>query len=442
MTASKNFRKYFSKKGLKKLFVEEIRYKSARGIDHVSTKTFEGNLLENLKIIHRKVHNGTYQFSQYREKLLSRGADRYPRVISIPTVKDKLVQKALAEILKSQFGSQIPLLHKIISDVISIYHSGLYDSVLRLDVKDFYPSILHPELIKEVRKKIRKKEILHLIENAVSRKTVAEPNSKDKNITTKGVPQGLSISNILANVYLLPTDAKYAHSTSIKYFRYVDDILIFCNGKDIKTIHADLQSDCANLSLDLHKEDENTTKATSGKIADGFGYLGYDFKNSKISVRKKSIDTLRDSIIRLFTNHKYSKTKDLDFLVWALNIRITGCIFNKSKYGWLFYFSQIDDLSELGKLDHFVKTQLARFKITGIKPKTFLRAYHEITKHISKSTYVPNFDKLTLAEKRQMLIDVFKYDHPPTLPHEIEYEFRRNIYRTVKELERDLGRAS
>jgi RNA-directed DNA polymerase len=441
MAASSEFRKYFSKKGLKKLFVEEIRYKSARGIDQVSTRTFQDRLLDNLNIIHRKVHNGTYQFSQYREKLISRGAERTPRVISIPTIRDKLVQKALAEILQSSFGGQIPLLHVIINNVISTYRSGVYESVLRLDVKDFYPSILHADLIKEVRKKIRKKEIINLINNGISRKTVSRPNRNDKNATAKGVPQGLSISNILANIYLSQIDAKYSRKPTLKYFRYVDDILIFCNEIDIQAVHADLEWDCINLGLNLHKED-NASKSKSGKVVDGFSYLGYEFKNSKITVRKKSVDRLRESIIKVFTNHKYSNTKDIDFLGWALNIRITGCIFKKSKYGWLFFFSQIDDLSLLGELDHFIQTQLARFHINGIKPKTFLRAYHEMTKNLSKSSYIPNFDKLTTAEKRQMLIDVFKYKNPPSMPHEIEYEFNRNIYKMVKELERDLGGTS
>ncbi len=442
MTASSDFKKYFSSKSLKKLFVEEIRYKSARGIDHVSTRTFEGRLPENIKIIHRKVYNGTYQFSQYREKLLSRGPERPPRVISIPTIRDKLVQKALAEILKSSFGAKVPLLHLIINDVISTYYSSLYNSVLRLDVKDFYPSIVHINLIKELRKSIRKKEILQLVDNAISQKTVSRPNRKDRNTSTKGVPQGLSISNILANIYLSPIDAKYSANPKLKYFRYVDDILIFCNEVDIETIYAKLVVDCKNLGLNLHKREDKSSKSTSGKIVDGFGYLGYEFASGKVTVRKKSVDKIRESIIRLFTNYKYSKTKDIELLKWGLNIRITGCIFNKSKYGWLFFFSQIDDLSLLGALDHFIQAQLKRFDINGLKPKNFLRTYHEITQNLSKTTYIPNFDRFSTSEKERILIDVFKLKNLPATPHDVEYQFNRRIYKMVTELERDLGGTS
>lgn len=442
MAAFRDFRKYFSKSGLKKLYIEEIRYKSARGIDHVSNLTFEGKLTENLDVIQRKVHNGTYQFSQYREKLISRGAKRTPRVISIPTIRDKLVQKALAEILKSSFGKQIPFLHDIIKDAISTYRSGLYKTVLRLDVEDFYPSILHDDLMRELRKKIRKKEVLQLISNAISRKTVSVPNRKDRNTTSEGVPQGLSISNILANIYLLPIDKKYSRDPKLKYYRYVDDILIFCDEADIATIRAEIDQDCKVRGLKLHKQEDNTSKSSVGTVADGFTYLGYEFKNSKITVRKKSINRLRESIISLLTNYKYSQTKNIDFLEWALNIRITGCIVDESKYGWLFFFSRINDLSLLGALDHFIQTQLKRFDISGLKTKTFLRTSFEMTKRLSKTTYIPNFDKFSIAEKQRLLTDVFKLRNPPTAPHEIEYQFKKVIYKTVRELERDLGRAS
>ena len=438
MTASQDFKKFFCKKRLTQIYIEEIRYKSARGIDHVSNHSFEPRLAENIKIIVRKARNGTYQFSQYREKLISRGAERNPRVISIPTIRDKLVQKAIAEIFKLNFGAQTPLLHQIINEVIVTYRSGLYQSVIRLDVKDFYPSILHDKLIKEIRKKIRKQELLHLIKNAISRKTVSKPNRRDKKTNTKGIPQGLSISNILANIYLSRIDTKYSNLPSLKYFRYVDDILIFCANNDVEKIRADINADCSDLGLTLHDESDNSQKTSSGSVSDGFSYLGYQFENSKVFVRKKSVDNLRESLIKILTNYKYSKKNDLDYLEWVLNLRITGCIFNKSKYGWLFYFSQIDELSMLGALDHFVQTQLKKLGINQLRTKSFLRTYNEITKNLSNTKYIPNFDSFSVDEKEAILVDVFKVKNPPATPWEIEHLFRRIIFKMVKDLERDL----
>ena len=441
MSASKYFRHYFTKKKLLEIYNDDIRYKSARGVDRISNRLFKDRVGENIDIIYRKVHNGSYQFSQYREKLLSRGADRKPRVISIPTIRDKITQKAITKVLDLLFRAQTPFLHGIINEVIATYRSGLYQNVLRLDVKNFYPSIRHDFLMNKVGKKIRKKELLHLIREAISQRTVARPDKKDKGKNDKGVPQGLSISNILANIYLLEMDDKYSSISTIRYFRYVDDILIFCQQSDIDQVRTEITNDCSNLGLNLHSVD-NPSKSSITDITDGFTYLGYDFSNSNITVRKKTVDHFRESLIKILTNYKYSETKDLEFLKWALNLRITGCVFNESKYGWVFFFSQIDDLSLLGELDYFVKKQMKRFNITEFRSKTFLRAYHEITKNLSNTTYIPNFDRLSVTEKRKMLVDIFKYEHPRMTQQEIEYQFRRRIYKTVKELERDISRPS
>jgi RNA-directed DNA polymerase len=441
MSASKYFSQYFTKKKLLEIYDDDIQYKSARGVDRISNRIFKERVEENIDIIYRKAHNGSYQFSQYREKLLLRGAKRNPRVISIPTIRDKITQKAITKILDLLFRAQTPFLHGIINEVITTYRSGLYQNVLRLDVKNFYPSIQHDFLMDKVGKKIRKKELLHLIRNAISQRTVAIPNKKDKGKNDIGVPQGLSISNILANIYLLEMDDKYSRVSTIRYFRYVDDILIFCQQNDVDRIGTEITDDCLKLGLELHPMG-NPLKSSVTDITDGFTYLGYDFTSSNITVRKKTVDRFRESLIKILTNYKYSETKDLEFLKWAINLRITGCVFNESKYGWVFFFSQIDDLSLLGKLDYFVKKQMKRFDITEFKPKTFLRTYHETTKNLSNTTYIPNFDGLSVAEKHKMLVDIFKYEHPLMTQQEIEYQFRRRIYKTVKELERDISRDS
>ncbi len=231
----------------------------------------------------------------------------------------------------------------------------------------------------------------------------------------------------LANIYLSQIDRKYSNNPDIKYFRYVDDILIFCQTNDIEKIRTEIAADCTALGLDLHSDTDNPSKSSVTNIADSFTYLGYFFENTKISVRKKSTDHFRESIIRLLTNYKYSETQDIVFLKWALDLRITGCIFNKSKYGWLFFFSQIDDLSLLGSLDHFIQIQVERFNVGQLKTKTFLKAYHEITRNLSDTAYIPNFDKLSVEEKHRILVEVFKFPNPRMSVQEIEYQFKRKI---------------
>lgn len=442
MSASSEFKSVFQVSTLEDIYFSSVKFNSAIGIDRVNTKAFEKDLKNHISVVRNKSLNGTYAFSQFREKLLSRGAKRFPRVISIPTIRDKLTLKALFEVLYSVYGAGSPFLHKIVNEVASAVSKGDYDGVLRLDVKDFYPSIRHDLLVAQLSKKIRKKEILHLITNSISQQTASKPTAGEKQYNTIGIPQGLSISNVLANVYMQPIDRKYKKRTSIQYFRYVDDILILCNQKRTERIKDEIIGDCKDIGLKIHTDDP--AKICTGKLCSGFSYLGYVFNDSLVTVRKKSLDNLRESIIKLLTNYKYSEKHDTKLLCWTLNTRITGCIFNETKYGWMFFFSQINDLQLLSSLDHFVKKQLARFGLNPkeTKVKKFTRAYHEITKNLKNSQYIPNFDLITLKEKREILRDIFGMKAKRMKGYEIKYQFKRKIFRTVKDLERDLARPS
>jgi retron-type reverse transcriptase len=427
---------------LNDIYFASVKYNSAVGIDRINTNVFEKNLANNISIIIKKSLNGTYTFSQYRQKLLSRGAQKYPRVISIPTIRDKLILKALFRILYSVYGIDSPFLHNIVNNVNSAVSQGRYDSVLRLDVKDFYPSIRHDLLVAQLLRKIRKKEVLRLITNSICQQTVNKAIAEPKQFNSIGIPQGLPISNILANIYMLPLDQKFKKKSSLEYFRYVDDILVLCDKKRTEQIKNEITINCKNIGLILH--DDDPSKIYTGEICSGFSYLGYVFDNSLVTVRKESLDNLRESIIKLLTSHKYSGKTDTKLLCWTLNLRITGCQFNEIKYGWMFYFSQINDLQLLGSLDHFVKKQLIGFGLdpNTAKVKKFTKAYHEITKNIKYSRYIPNFDLFTQTEKSKVLGDVFGVNVAQLKAHEIEYQFRQKIFRNVRELEKDLAKPS
>ena len=442
-SASKKFKQVFTKKYLKDIYQNNIRFNSATGVDRVNKNLFDKNLDNNIDIIYRKVHQGTYHFSQYKEKLISRGANKCPRVISIPTIRDKLTQCALSEILFDVYGKSIPFLHKVIGDAIKSFNSRKNNHYIRLDVKSFYPSVKHESLLDQISKKIRKSEVLKLIRDSIIQDTVAKPSGQ-KQWQSVGVPQGLSISNVLASIYMIPIDLKHGSQEDYKYFRYVDDIIVFCNEDKVKHLKKEINDDCDKLGLSLHKEGEDKSKAKVGNISEEFSYLGYKFSPSNISVRKPTIDKLRESIIRILTIYKHSREKNVSRLYWTLNLRITGCIFDETKYGWIFYFSQITDMSLLKQLDIFLEKQLDRFGISSYqgKIKKFVRTYYEITKNLTRSNYIPKFDRYSISQKRQVLRDTFGITKGRMTEQEIEMEFRRRIFKQVKELEQDLARVS
>src|SRR5688572_5919685 len=94
----------FSPESLKKIYVEKLAPKKLRpGIDRVSAETFERHIDESVEQISRKLVDGTYYFSPYLQMLKTKGAGKAPRVIALPTVRDRIALSALKELLHARF---------------------------------------------------------------------------------------------------------------------------------------------------------------------------------------------------------------------------------------------------------------------------------------------------------------------------------------------------
>lgn len=116
MNAARYFRRYFSSNRLKNIYSDKIKYRATVGMDRITPAAFENKLDENVRLISQKVLSGKYKFTRYREVLISKGRGKEPRVISIPTIRDKLALSAYHQFLQSSFGATIqePLLHTIL----------------------------------------------------------------------------------------------------------------------------------------------------------------------------------------------------------------------------------------------------------------------------------------------------------------------------------------
>ena len=99
--------KYFNLEYLKKLYYRKIKKSKSKGIDKVSIEIFDRDLIENLNLIIRKVLDKTYTFSPYLEILKLKGRNKAPRVISIPTIRDKVVLLTIKEILHDAFEKEV-----------------------------------------------------------------------------------------------------------------------------------------------------------------------------------------------------------------------------------------------------------------------------------------------------------------------------------------------
>ena len=382
------------------------------GTDGISTTKFQEIIDDEIEIIKRKVKNKTYKFSPYKEQLIVKGKNSLPRMISIPTNRDRLVlsalQQYLLETMQDVLNDETATIK--IKTAIKVIQSKEYDGFIKVDIQNFYPNLDHKLLMEKINHYIEDENALSLIQKAICQVTIPQGRrtNKQNSIETKGVPQGLAISNILASIYLHDLDEKYCNMEHLVYFRYVDDILILCKQEDIEQIKKSIVTDIENYQLETHEFQQNSEKSSSGNInRDRFQFLGYEFYKEKISVRESSMDKLYERIIEVFYNTKEKSDKEL---YRELNLKISGCVYDNKLYGWVAYFRQLNDISLLYALDAFVKNQFKRFKreYDENKIKKFTKAYYFLKKYdvnnLDEKTYLPKFEKKTSKKIKKSIL--------------------------------------
>ncbi|PEE96966.1 hypothetical protein CON21_30800 [Bacillus thuringiensis] len=444
MAVYKDFNKYFKFENLESLYIEKISHKPSMGIDGINKKSFESNLNTYISIVNRKVFNSSYNFTPYKEKLISKGKNKHPRIISVPTLRDKLTLATIHKILSNAYSLNIKqeLVQTTIAKIKKAIELDKYDYFIKLDIETFYDRIDHEILLKKLKRKVRKKELLNLIMKALKTPTINVNTQKPYIDNEKGVPQGLSISNILANVYMNDLDKELNTNNKFAYFRYVDDILILCKEEDKAYIEKKIEKKIKQLGLDVHPD-----KNISGcLLTEEFTFLGYKIQNQSLRVLERNVHKLEKSIAEVFTCYKYSDFKRTNEFVWSLNIKITGGIIQQNKYGWLFFYSQINNLKVLYKLDWYITQLWKKFGINKVERKyikSFVKSFNEISFNRSKTKYIPNFDKYTIQQKKILLTDIFEIKNVDHFSEErIDRYFKKYVFNTIKKLDKDIQHIS
>lgn len=432
------FSNHFSEENLKRIFKDHVIFSGATGIDNLDQYAFRAQLDNQISILSRKVMAGNYKFTKYKLKLVSKGKGKAPREISIPTVRDRIAMRALCDFLQEIYKENLKLTlpQNVIKEVKTDVFSQKFTGVIKLDVSNFYPSIKHKELSSRLGKKIRSREIKNIIASAISAPTVSISKLTDKP-STKGVPQGLAISNILASIYLINIDRYFMSLPNIKYYRYVDDVMILCEYEDAIVIADEVRKRFSRIGLKMYDPSKHPEKSIIKKLNQPFDYLGYQFNQATVSARDASIEKLKHSIVSIFTSYKYSKQKSEKFLLWRLNLRISGCIYENKAKGWLFFFSEINDEKLLHSLDHYVSKLIKRFNVK-IQPKKFVRSFKELSYKKYSTNYIPNFDNYNIKQKAKVLVDYFNLDISSLTVLEIEFAFDKRINKQVRDLLSDI----
>lgn len=406
------FEKFLLKKALKERFHQRIKKSTALGTDGISSKQFSVILDSEIDLIQRKVKDMTYRFSRFNEKLILKDKSSPPRAVYIPTVRDRLVLHALNGYLVEAFSEDLKAYQKSVTEntieIIGILEKEKFDTFIKLDVKNFFPSLDHEILLNKIKNKIQDKTALSLLKKALNR-------------SNQGIAQGLSIASQLAAIYLNDLDKQLNNHTNFKYFRFVDDILILCNKSDAETIYLEIQQQMTELKLDLHATEIGGKSEYGSLETDTLEYLGFSFKGNKISVRESTVEKLRkklrEKIAEIYKNKGNKKLEPEDYR--ELNLKITGCLYNNKAYGWLFFFKNINDMELLYHLDWFVKKSFDDFGLIYDPKdiKSFVKSYFKINSlkpfKLDSNSYIPSFsnkkhslERVSIDESNENLLEL------------------------------------
>jgi RNA-directed DNA polymerase len=452
VSASAAFRHHTTQKELRKELLAVLPSAQGVGLDGVHPSAIDGwpraRADDLVSTVSSSMRSGSFRFTSYREGLASRGRDRPPRIFAVPTIRDRLALNALKATMADVYGMSGPEpSQRKIGRVIDAAHSGSYSHFMKLDIQNYFSSIRHHVLLERLSRDIRSATILDLASRAIQNTTVAfGEKSRGLSPEPDGIPLGISISSVLAEVYLDDFDRQF--SESFQLFRYVDDVLVLL--KDDRHPFSSMQSELRRLGLLTHPLGTHG-KCESGLISDGFGYLGYQIDDRSVVVSNAGIRKVESQLARLISQaarvpkgsaHK----REFDRLVWRLNLVIGGCLIDGTARGWIRYYNRVDSLTMLGHLDGLVRNLLGRYGLLGsVHVKRFISAYWASLDNSKFRRYAFDLDNVNASEARNHLVNLEGWSRATVRDlsdAEAQSAFRRQVRRHIIDIERDLEPAS
>ena len=265
------------------------RNKGTYGVDLQSIEQIEATGVDEfLSGIAHELKEGTYRATPVRRVLIPKRGKPGTRPLSIPTVKDRVVQTACrlviepifnADFLPNSFGFRPGLSAKDASLAIFRWLNFGCVHVVDADIADCFGQIDPERLARLVERRIADGSVLALI-RAWLRAGVMQGDRVFRNAF--GVPQGGPISPLLCNVYLHELDRAWvergyerAGGFDAKLIRYADDMVIVSSKPVADRMRTRLAEILGELGLQLSEE---KTRVTT--VAEGFDFLGFRFKRS------------------------------------------------------------------------------------------------------------------------------------------------------------------
>nr|WP_201456120.1 reverse transcriptase domain-containing protein [Bradyrhizobium macuxiense] len=267
----------------------------APGIDGVTFEAIEAQGVEALlEQLRDELTGRTYRPLPARKREIPKDGGSKVRVLSIPAIRDRVVQGALKLILEPVFeadfqpGSYGYRPKRTAHGAIKRVAEAIVQKktrVLDFDLRAYFDNVRHDRLLKKVAQRVDDADIMHLL------KTMLKASGK------RGVPQGGVISPLLSNIYLNEVDkmlerardvTRESKHTRIEYARFADDLVILIDAYKrhdwlIGAVTKRLREEFAKLQVEINDEKSRMIDLERGE---SFGFLGVRLPLSPQLARK------------------------------------------------------------------------------------------------------------------------------------------------------------
>jgi RNA-directed DNA polymerase len=323
--------------------------KGSGGVDKMGVESLKDYLVMNKDQLIQSILDGSYRPNPVRRVEIPK--EKGKRSLGIPTVVDRVIQQAIAQVLTPVYEKQFSSssygfrpgrsAHQALNKCRS-YITGGYKYAVDMDLEKFFDTVNQSKLIEVLSRTVKDGRVVSLIHKYLNAGVIIRNKFEE---TSMGVPQGGPLSPLMSNIMLNELD-KELEKRGHPFVRYADDMVIFCKSKrSAERTLANIVPYIENkLFLKVNRE------KTKAAYIRGIKFLGYSFYvykgEGRLRVHPRSIAKMKERIRSLTSRNNgwgYARRKK------ALRQYITG---------WVNYFKLADMKKLLLRVDEWYRRRL------------------------------------------------------------------------------------
>src|ERR1700681_121583 len=349
----------------------------APGVDGVTFEVIEESGAQSfLDQIRDELVTNTYRPMQARKKEIPKDGGKKVRILSIPAIRDRVVQGALKLILEPIFeadfqpGSYGYRPKRTAHEAVARVARAIVEEktrIIDLDLTAYFDNVQHSLLLERVARRVRDDVVMHLL------KMILKATGKE------GVPQGGVISPLLSNLYLNEVDRMLERArevtrngkyTYIEYARFADDLVILIDAYRrhdwlIGAVNKRLREEFDKLRVEINDEKSRMVDLERGE---SFGFLGFDFRYLRslrgamrphYTPRLKQRTALMRELKEVFRRHRSQPIARVISLI------------NPMLRGWVNYFAVGHSSECFGHIKDWVEKKVRRHLAHAQKRRGF-----------------------------------------------------------------------